>query len=85
MIVGFEYKLITEHCDVHNCVQRVTWQLIANYNERTVYSEFTHPGPGTVHGDLDDEQVLNWIINQIHPSDLAAMRAGLAANVQNMD
>jgi hypothetical protein len=85
MIVGFEYKLINQHCDSDNRVQYVTWQIIANCNEKTSNSEFTHTGPGNVLGELDDEQMLNWLINQIHPSDLAAMRAGLAANVQNME
>ena len=85
MTASFEYKLIAQHVNNAERVRHVTWRLIANYDNKSSFSEFTHPGPGTLAGELDDVQIMEWIINQIHPSDLIAMRAGLAANVQNMD
>lgn len=92
MGVSFEYKPVKLEAlptvnGFTNVVCNVTWQLIANYNEKSAVSEFTHRVPFnqniafTQLSDLDDEQVMQWVLDEIHPSDLNAMRAGLAANI----
>lgn len=94
MSVSFEYKPVKLEAlptvnGFTNVVHKVTWQLIANDGEKSAVSEFTHKVPFNIHTtftqivDLTDEQVMNWVLDQFHPSDLNAMRAGLIANLQS--
>lgn len=93
MTVTFQYKpLKLETLDTVdgfiNVVHKVTWQLVATNGINIVTSNFTHIIPFksldsfTELSSLTDEQVMSWVLDEIHPSDLNAMRAGLAANLQ---
>lgn len=95
MAVTFESKLLKKDIldrvnGYTNVVHRVKWQLIASFNDRTATSEFTYSIPFDQtksfipFEQLADEQIMTWVFEQIHPSDLHAMRLGLAAKVQSI-
>lgn len=95
MTVTFQYKPLKLEAlnavnGFSNVVHKVTWQLVATDGINTASSNFTHMvpfkqiEPFTELTALSDEQVMRWVLDEIHPSDLNAMRAGLAANVASM-
>jgi hypothetical protein len=95
MSVSFEYKPVKLEVlptvnGFNNVVHKVTWQLVANYNETSVVSEFTHCITFNQHAaftqisDLSDDLIMQWVLDEIHPSDLHAMRAGLVAGVTSV-
>lgn len=92
MSVVFTHKILecttvdslTGYKDV---ISQVKWQLIASFNENTAISEFIHKIPFDITKpfipleQLREEQIMSWIFDQFHPSDINAMKLGLTANV----
>ena len=95
MTVTFQYKPLKLEAlntvnGFTNVVHKVTWQLVATANTNTVTSNFIHTVPFkhletcTELTSLTDEQVMSWVLDEIHPSNLNAMRNGLAANLASI-
>lgn len=70
-----------------NVLHKVTWQLTAFNEENLAVSKFVHVIPFKQKEPfieltaLTDDQIMQWVLDEIHPSDLNAMRNGLAANL----